>query len=230
MEILSRLIILSHVEFIWDTLVYKKNKLHLENTSNFSLMNICQIRNGYKSLVRSKLMMFFWWVHLLPMAFLSDRMKRFYNSRKEIPWTLSRASVQAGSWKRKLWNTIWMREKKCWIWTLDSERVWKCLLLQNWLVKNFWVFSKNVSNSWSFSDTVSIWYSVHLSIAKILQFIRAAQKSLTKQYRKIYNLFLSIQITLDTWRPSKQIVSNVKAKVEMNFLEVASQNVKGSFI
>ena len=76
---------------------------------------------------------------------------------KEIPCLTFRTWVRAGSCKRELWNATWMWENKRWIWTIDSERVWKCLLLQNWLVKNFWVFWKNVSNSWNFGDTVPIW-------------------------------------------------------------------------
>ena len=64
---------------------------------------------------------------------------KFCYFRKEIPCTMFRARSKEGSWKRKLWNTIWMWEKKCWIWIINSSTVEKCLLLKIWLVKNFWV-------------------------------------------------------------------------------------------
>ena len=52
----------------------------------------------------------------------------FCYSRKEIPCTMFRAWAKAGPWKGKLPNTIWMWEKKCWIWIIDSSRVEKRLL------------------------------------------------------------------------------------------------------
>ena len=54
--------------------------------------------------------------------------------------------IKDGKWKRKLWNTIWMWEAKCWIWNIESARIGKFMLLEIWFVENLWVLQKNVSH------------------------------------------------------------------------------------
>ena len=80
------------------------------------------------------------WAHeRRPSTLIGTRLKAYFYSRKEIPCTMFRAWAKAGPWKGKLRNTIWMWEKKRWIWIIDSSRVEKRLLLKIWLVKNLWV-------------------------------------------------------------------------------------------